>query len=345
MHFLRKNNVYFLSLLFVMMLALACSHKKDGATQIDAESPDIQLPDVDTLIVVEKDEPEPEPEITYEFKDSDEAMEFLANRDDASLFKGGIIPVMAKHTPLYAAKLMTQLEKYSSFIIVDKASMRVILYDKYGQVIKAYDMACAKNYGTKHKKADARTPEGFFSLEGRYNSTDWLFTDDDGKTSDKKGQFGPRFLRIKTPVTMQIGIHGTGSPWSIGHRTSHGCIRITNENIMELYDLVEIGMPVIILPGKRDRAVNRKEGYDIPYFPTAPKYAMSEEEKKLKPEEQKPENSEVKDEKKDSVAPGSSRSVETADSVSHHARKAEAVKSVGEMSTNATDSVSRPYLE
>ena len=68
-------------------------------------------------------------------------------------------------------------------------------------------MACAKNYGTKHKKADSRTPEGFFEVEGIYNSTDWLYTDDDGVTSKKKGQFGPRFIRLKIPVTSQIGIH------------------------------------------------------------------------------------------------------------------------------------------
>ena len=51
---------------------------------------------------------------------------------------------------------------------------------------------------------------------------------------------------------------------------------------MELVELVEPGMPVIVLPGKKDRAVNREEGYDIPYFPTAPKYAMTETEKALK---------------------------------------------------------------
>ena len=129
-------------------------------------------------------------------------------------------------------------------------------------------MACAKNYGSKHQKADSRTPEGFFSAQGVYDSTDWLFTDDNGVTSKKRGQFGPRFIRLRTPVTSQIGIHGTCAPWSIGARCSHGCIRITNEQIMELVEYVEVGMPIIVSPGLKDTKVNMAEGYDIPWIST-----------------------------------------------------------------------------
>ena len=272
-------------LISIMLMSLSCSGRKADNQSDDnsIESYSIQVDSVDSLIVVDNDTVADDNEkIEYNFSDSEEILSFIDSREDAALYKGGIIPVIAHNVPAYATKLLSELETYSSFIIVDKASMRVLLYDKYGQIIRSYDMACAKNYGTKHKKADSRTPEGFFSVEGKYDSTDWLFTDDDGVTSKKKGQFGPRFIRIKTPVSMQIGIHGTGSPWSLGHRVSHGCIRISNDNIMELFGLVEKGMPVIVLPGKRDRAVNREEGYDIAYFPTDKKYAMSEAEKKEK---------------------------------------------------------------
>lgn len=271
-----------LALSVIPSVFTSCSGKGSAAdSDSDSISQSIQVDSVDSLIVID-DKPEEEPKQNYSFSGTNEILEFIRNKPDAALYNGGIIPVMARFAPKYATKLLSELETYSSFIVVDKASMRVILYDKYGQIMKDYGMACAKNYGTKHMKADSRTPEGFFSIEGKYDSTDWLFTDDDGHTSKKKGQFGPRFLRIRTPISMQIGIHGTGSPWSIGHRVSHGCIRITNDNIMELFDLVEKGMPVIVLPGKRDRAVNREEGYDIAYFPTDEKYAMSAAEKALK---------------------------------------------------------------
>ena len=42
------------------------------------------------------------------------------------------------------------------------------------------------------------------------------------------------------------GIHGTDQPESIGRSASHGCVRLRNEDIAKLYDMVEIGTPVYI---------------------------------------------------------------------------------------------------
>lgn len=195
-----------------------------------------------------------------------EAIAMMSYPEDSAKYNAGILPRMLDEVPDYAIRLLNNT--HDGFIVVDKYTMRVILYDQYGCIRKEYKMACSKNYGTKHKKADNRTPEGFFSIEGIYDSTDWLYTDDDGHQSPVKGQFGPKFLRLKIPVTSQIGIHGTNSPWSLGGRRSHGCIRIANENILELAELVEPGMPVIVSPGRRDMAVNEEEGYDIPAVST-----------------------------------------------------------------------------
>lgn len=216
----------------------------------------------DTIPVIEKTQ---RTFITSE--DPDDLMEFMRNSENWESYKTGILPLVVKKSPEYTRKLLNNT--YSGFIAVDKSRMKVILFDKFGNAQKTYGMACAKNYGTKHEKGDSRTPEGFFTAEGIYDSTDWLFTDDDGVTSKKKGQFGPRFIRLRIPGTSQIGIHGTCAPWSIGARASHGCIRITNENILELVELVEIGMPVIVIPGRKDMEQNMAEGYDIPWIPTA----------------------------------------------------------------------------
>jgi hypothetical protein len=42
------------------------------------------------------------------------------------------------------------------------------------------------------------------------------------------------------------GIHGTDQPGSIGRSVSHGCVRLRNEDIAKLYDMVEVGTPVYI---------------------------------------------------------------------------------------------------
>ena len=41
-------------------------------------------------------------------------------------------------------------------------------------------------------------------------------------------------------------LHGTDQPWTIGHSVSHGCIRLRNEDIETLYELVTVGTPVFI---------------------------------------------------------------------------------------------------
>jgi lipoprotein-anchoring transpeptidase ErfK/SrfK len=42
-------------------------------------------------------------------------------------------------------------------------------------------------------------------------------------------------------------IHGTNEPQSIGSAASSGCIRMLNEEVVELYDRVYIGTKVIVL--------------------------------------------------------------------------------------------------
>jgi hypothetical protein len=42
------------------------------------------------------------------------------------------------------------------------------------------------------------------------------------------------------------GIHGTDQPESVGRSVSHGCVRLRNEDIAKLYEMVEVGTPVYI---------------------------------------------------------------------------------------------------
>ncbi|WP_342724225.1 L,D-transpeptidase [Bradyrhizobium sp. B097] len=45
-------------------------------------------------------------------------------------------------------------------------------------------------------------------------------------------------------------IHGTNKPDTIGKRVSSGCIRLTNEDVVDLYDRVKVGAKVIVLPAQ-----------------------------------------------------------------------------------------------
>jgi len=41
-------------------------------------------------------------------------------------------------------------------------------------------------------------------------------------------------------------IHGTHQPWTIGESVSSGCIRLRNEDVISLYDMVKVGAKVIV---------------------------------------------------------------------------------------------------
>jgi lipoprotein-anchoring transpeptidase ErfK/SrfK len=43
-------------------------------------------------------------------------------------------------------------------------------------------------------------------------------------------------------------IHGTNNPATIGKHVSSGCIRLTNEDVIDLYNRVQVGAKVIVLP-------------------------------------------------------------------------------------------------
>jgi lipoprotein-anchoring transpeptidase ErfK/SrfK len=50
-------------------------------------------------------------------------------------------------------------------------------------------------------------------------------------------------------------IHGTNQPSTIGTFVSSGCIRLTNEDITDLYGRVKVGTRVVVLPGKAPNSV------------------------------------------------------------------------------------------
>lgn len=46
-------------------------------------------------------------------------------------------------------------------------------------------------------------------------------------------------------------IHGTNEPWTIGHSESSGCIRMINQDAMDLYEKTPVGARVVVLGGRR----------------------------------------------------------------------------------------------
>ncbi|HLY16643.1 MAG TPA: L,D-transpeptidase [Bryobacteraceae bacterium] len=67
-----------------------------------------------------------------------------------------------------------------------------------------------------------------------------------------RNPLGPRWIGLSR---RGYGIHGTSNPRSIGHAASHGCIRMQNADVQELFGLVAVGDPVELVAERTDEVV------------------------------------------------------------------------------------------
>ncbi|MBQ1680222.1 MAG: L,D-transpeptidase, partial [Bacteroidales bacterium] len=135
----------------------------------------------------------------------------------------------------------------TAFLLVDKQKLTLTLVAPGGRIERDYRIACGENYGNKTKKGDHRTPEGRFPINQLLNAAGLSHDFGDGK-GPVANAYGPWFLRLDVPGFITIGIHGTHLPESIGSRATEGCVRLRNEDILDLKERVAVGMPVVILP-------------------------------------------------------------------------------------------------
>ena len=68
------------------------------------------------------------------------------------------------------------------------------------------------------------------------------------------GETNPLGARAMYLGNTQYRIHGTNQPSTIGTFVSSGCIRLTNEDVEDLYSRVTIGTRVVVLPGANTAA-------------------------------------------------------------------------------------------
>jgi lipoprotein-anchoring transpeptidase ErfK/SrfK len=105
-----------------------------------------------------------------------------------------------------------------------------------GQVLKLYDVAVGK--------PSTPTPQGKFVVINRIPHPTW-YGPQGPVPPGKNNPIGTRWMGLSKDG---YGIHGTNAPSSIGHAASHGCIRMRQQDLEELFDLIPVGTTVEIEP-------------------------------------------------------------------------------------------------
>ena len=127
-------------------------------------------------------------------------------------------------------------------IFVDCNSCMIYLYED-GKV--TFKQPCSPG------RPGYETPTGDWTLSGKIANPTWTNPGSDWAKNMPEtigpGRSNPMGLR-KLAVSCGDGIfiHGTDNIGALGSPDSHGCIRVSNDEIVKLYDMVSEGIPIII---------------------------------------------------------------------------------------------------
>lgn len=132
-------------------------------------------------------------------------------------------------------------------ILVSKKDCKLYILNHKQDTLRCFKCGVGQNIGNKQKKGDKKTPEGTFVISSIEKSQKWTHDFHDG-FGERKGAYGPWFVRLKVPKFKGIGIHGTCFPTSIGSRCTEGCIRLSNSDIVQLVKYIKKGYKVTIMP-------------------------------------------------------------------------------------------------
>ena len=109
-----------------------------------------------------------------------------------------------------------------------------------------------KTYRCAIGTPDHPTPVGNWKIVLKRKNPTWVNPGSEWAKSMPKtigpGPTNPLGMRALNLNASGIRLHGTTSLGSIGTAASHGCMRMRNEDIIDLFDRVEVGTPVFIIP-------------------------------------------------------------------------------------------------
>jgi lipoprotein-anchoring transpeptidase ErfK/SrfK len=168
---------------------------------------------------------------------------------DAARAKSAIQTALAAgrtHVALHTATVQPKVtdDGLGHTIVVRLTENRLYLYDGFS-VVRSFSVATAKPGFT--------TPTGVWRIYDKKKNPTWYNPAQDGWGADLPAvipggpgnPMGPRAIYITAPGLIRI--HGTTDDASIGRYASHGCIRMHNTEVEQLYPQVDVGDHVVIV--------------------------------------------------------------------------------------------------
>jgi lipoprotein-anchoring transpeptidase ErfK/SrfK len=132
-------------------------------------------------------------------------------------------------------------DAFEQVLLLHIGENRLYLYDN-GKIAHSWTVATGQ--------PAYPTPTGLYEItEKRYMPT-WVNPDPQGwgasmPPSIPPGPGNPLGTRALNWSASGIRFHGTEATYSLGHNASHGCVRMAMSDVENLYDMVDVGTPIV----------------------------------------------------------------------------------------------------
>jgi hypothetical protein len=160
-----------------------------------------------------------------------------------SELKSAVLALLAFSTiPAFPQDSATNLPSQTIRVVLVSVADRKLAVTEGGNVIAQFPIAVGA--------AVSPSPTGEFTIVNRVANPTYYHR---GSViaSGKDNPVGTRWLGLNK---KGYGIHGTNEPRSIGHAASHGCIRLRNRDMEQLFTMLKVG-DVVQIHSERDAQV------------------------------------------------------------------------------------------
>jgi lipoprotein-anchoring transpeptidase ErfK/SrfK len=157
---------------------------------------------------------------------------------------------------LLAGVPVALVQRHDRHLVLQRRQRRLLVLEA-GEVIRTYSVAVGmpgwetplgrfevlnmqKNPVWEHPAKGTRIGPGPANPLG----SRWIGFQKD--CAGRRGYSGDQVLDLQG--CLMTGFHGTPHRWTVGRAVSHGCVRLHDESVQELFELVEVGTSVTVLP-------------------------------------------------------------------------------------------------
>ncbi len=167
----------------------------------------------------------------------------LTRRLEAAVLNADADHTIAARTHFTKPEVATSevTSEFPSYLTLDRGTFTLRLW-KHLKLAKSYTVAVGQE--------GLETPEGLYHIQEKQVNPSW-HVPDSAWAGSLAGQVippGPEDpIKARWMAIFEgAGIHGTDETWSLGHAASHGCVRMSIPDVIELYPQVEVGTPIFI---------------------------------------------------------------------------------------------------